>query len=156
MYLIEVKCWLFFSFFIRYNLVMIHFLQNFMFQLSTISLQSQILCQFFLILTIFSKKVLQFYGSTSFQEGIWPGIVIFHIGNLFMCFSTKKTVLKPFFHLALAVIFCLRPFCHRNLSRLKSLHINPIVRVFIEGLLSLRVSSIYMCLKICYKLLVFH
>ena len=85
------------------------------------------MCQFFLILAIFSKKLLQFYGSTFFPGRYLTWNCDFPHRQLIHVFLYKKTVLKPFFYLALAVIFCLRPFCHRNLSRPKSLHIAPLV-----------------------------
>lgn len=114
------------------------------------------MCQFFLISAIFSKKVLQFYVGTFFPRGYLTWNCVFSHRQFIHVSFYKKSVLKTFFHLALAVIFCLRQFCHQNLSRPKSLYIGGYVRVFIEGFLSLRVSSIYMCLKICQKLLIFH
>ena len=67
-----------------------------------------------------------------------------------MCFSTKKLVLKTFFHLALAVIF--HSGHHPSNPHLVILSLEfvlfeiiahyPLVRVFNEGFLSLRVSSI--------------
>ena len=92
------------------------------------------MCQFFLILAIFSKKVLQFFGST----WIFPGRYLtwncdFPHRQIIHVFLYKKSVLKPF--LALAVIFCLHMFTSILSPEFVPSEIiahTPIVRVFTE------------------------